>query len=153
MNYRYSSLLHERRYLKIQKSLYLTAFLSFLSFLFFPAYLVPQSLIFIVCMRSTQINESAFDESSTRYLSETVELNSTSLIFTQGSTGYKFAKNHDQILSAKLSNFLGVPRVKVEFKNNEEYVFKWLENAELFQKELAQICLNNGVRRGRKKML
>lgn len=104
-------------------------------------------------MRSTQINEGAFDESSTRYLSETVELNSTSLIFTQGSTGYKFVKNHDQILSANLSNFLGVPQVKVEFKNNEKYVFKWLENAELFQKEVAQICMSNSVRRGRKEML
>ena len=56
--------------------------------------------------------------------------------FIQKSTGYSFVKKNEDIVSVDYRRFLGAPRIRVNFKNNELYDFKWFLHSELLYREL-----------------
>lgn len=70
----------------------------------------------------------------------------TGFEFTQKSTGYKFVKKNDDILSVDYRRFLGVPRVRVNFENNELYDFKWFQHSDLLYIELQKRLVNSTSR-------
>jgi hypothetical protein len=48
--------------------------------------------------------------------------------FENKITGYKIAKPLGDIVSVKTSNFLFIPRVSINFKNNEVLSLSWVQN-------------------------
>lgn len=66
----------------------------------------------------------------------------TGFEFTQKSTGYNFVKRNEDILSVDYHRFLGAPRVRVNFENNEIYDFKWFQHSDLLYKEFQKRLVN-----------
>ncbi|WP_231893187.1 hypothetical protein [Vibrio scophthalmi] len=65
---------------------------------------------------------------------EVISINKNRLKFHQASSGYTFEKSLDDIESATLSQWFGVPRIKVRFSDNQFYQFKWFkDSSELYQ--------------------
>ncbi|KKL02863.1 hypothetical protein EIK76_02135 [Rheinheimera mesophila] len=56
--------------------------------------------------------------------------------FIQKSSGYTFVKKNEDIVSVDYRRFLGAPCIRVQFRNNEVYDFKWFLHSELLLKEL-----------------
>lgn len=85
-----------------------------------------------------------FFDAFLRHYQHALDLHATEeLIFSEGgfefiqkSTGYRFIRRNEDIVSVDYRRFLGVPRIRVNFENNELYDFKWFQHSELLYKEL-----------------
>lgn len=66
--------------------------------------------------------------------SEVILVSGNSLEFHQASSGYKFTKKLDEIDSVTFTQWLGVPCIKVRFRDNQFYEFRWFKDSiDLYQ--------------------
>jgi hypothetical protein len=121
-----------------------------------PVYLLLALWLFLIYYKPELINNSTilglisgvvvfmFFDALLRHYQHALDLHGTEqLIFSQSgfefiqkSTGYSFVKKNEDIVSVDYRRFFGAPRIRVNFKNNELYDFKWFLHSELLYKEL-----------------
>jgi hypothetical protein len=121
-----------------------------------PVYLLLALWLFLIYYKPELINNSTilglisgvvvfmFFDALLRHYQHALDLHGTEqLIFSQSgfefiqkSTGYSFVKKNEDIVSVDYRRFFGAPRIRVNFKNNELYDFKWFLHSELLYREL-----------------
>lgn len=121
-----------------------------------PVYLLLALWLFLIYYKPELINNSTilglisgvvvfmFFDALLRHYQHALDLHGTEQLifsqrgfeFIQKSTGYSFVKKNEDIVSVDYRRFLGAPRIRVNFKNNELYDFKWFMHSELLYREL-----------------
>ncbi|MCG6362589.1 hypothetical protein K6U31_06155 [Vibrio fluvialis] len=61
--------------------------------------------------------------------SDIVIVNNVGVEFCHQDSGYNFKRNHEEIVSVEYSKYLGTPKVKLRFSNNEFYDLVWFKDS------------------------
>ncbi|HBK7236342.1 TPA: hypothetical protein LNF34_003593 [Vibrio cholerae] len=68
--------------------------------------------------------------------SETISVTNTGFELCHQASGYNFQRNNEDIVSVEYTKFLGTPKVKLLFKNNEFYELVWFKDSNSLYHEL-----------------
>ncbi|EKO3961167.1 hypothetical protein F2K62_002418 [Vibrio fluvialis] len=68
--------------------------------------------------------------------SETIIISNTGFEFCHQASGYNFLRNNEDIVSVEYTKFLGTPKVKLLFTNNEFYELVWFKDSNSLYREL-----------------
>ncbi|EGR2715067.1 hypothetical protein DUG80_24725 [Vibrio parahaemolyticus] len=61
--------------------------------------------------------------------SDIVIVNNVGVEFRHQESGYNFKRNYEEIVSVEYSKYLGTPKVKLRFSNNEFYDLVWFKDS------------------------
>lgn len=93
-------------------------------------------LVVVAVLKLSSMLKGHYHDSLDLHKGEILSVNDENMVFHQHSTGYKFEKRWNEIETVKISSFLGSSTVKVSFRNNELYKFKWFKDAQILYREL-----------------
>lgn len=93
-------------------------------------------LVFLVVLKLSSMFKDHYEEALDLHKGEVLSVGDEKMMFHQHSTDYKFEKIWNEIESVEISSFLGSSSVKVSFRNNEFYKFKWFKDTQMLYREL-----------------
>lgn len=127
----------------IEKRLRLIKWLNYITILVFPVVLYINSaalinnelfpiglMTFALTLYALKLIGRHFDDALEHHSSDLLCIYVSSIEFHHRGSGYRFRRNHNEIISVKLTRFLGTPKVRIRLTNNEFYDFVWLKNSD-----------------------
>lgn len=70
-----------------------------------------------------------YDDALLKHSGEKIIVNEGGIEFFNNSTGYSFKRNNDDILSVTYTRMFGIPKIVIQFTNNEFYKFIWFKDS------------------------
>lgn len=70
-----------------------------------------------------------YDDALLKHSGEIVVVNEGGIEFSNKSTGYSFKRDNDDILSVTYTRMFGIPKIIIQFTNNEFYKFIWFKDS------------------------
>ncbi|EIZ1174165.1 hypothetical protein MOV00_004374 [Vibrio vulnificus] len=127
----------------IEKRLRLIKCLNYITIIVFPVVLYINStalinnelfpiwlMIFALTLYALKLIGRHFDDALEHHSSDLLCIYANSVEFHHHGSGYRFQRNNNEIISVKLTRFLGTPKVRIRLTNNEFYDFVWFKNSD-----------------------
>ncbi|CAH8188450.1 conserved hypothetical protein [Vibrio aestuarianus] len=92
--------------------------------------------IWAVTMCVLRFTERHYGDALCNHASDMVTVNNSGLEFCHQDSGYNFKRNNEEIVSVEYSSFLGTPKIKLRFINNEFYDLVWFKDSKSLYTEL-----------------
>ncbi|SEI14107.1 hypothetical protein SAMN05660691_04167 [Rheinheimera pacifica] len=70
-----------------------------------------------------------YDDALLKHSGEQVIVNQGGIEFSNKSTGYSFKRDNDNIVSVTYTRMFGIPKIIMQFANNEFYKFIWFKDS------------------------
>ncbi|RUO31240.1 hypothetical protein [Aliidiomarina soli] len=93
-------------------------------------------VICVVTLSVLRFIDKHYEGALYNHRSDTVILSGTGLEFFQHDSGYSFKRDYKDIVSVEYFRFLGTPKVKLRFTNNEFYDLVWFKDSNALYSKL-----------------
>jgi hypothetical protein len=70
-----------------------------------------------------------YDDALLKHSGEIIVVNEGGIEYSNKSTGYSFKRNNDDIVSVTYTRMFGIPKIIMQFTNNEFYKFIWFKDS------------------------